>query len=404
MKTISMFFHAYKTLTYRGVQSWLTILGIIVGISSIVTLVGLVEGLKSDITSQLDSFGPRTFMVVPTDVSSGFQGASSFLPTSGKLFQKDFDRLKRISAIDSIAKVIIGRSFVNYKNKDITASVYGIDPEIFSNTVGSLEIESGRFLLSSDKKSVVVGADIANDGFDKKIELGSIVKIADEEYKVVGILRKTGNSFAQLDNVFFIQFNQAEKLFEDQLSPNEISAIRITIRDSYDLDEVEDEITSVLLSSHHVSEDEKDFGIVSPKFITEQINQITGILSIFLGAIAGVSLIVGGIGISNSMFMSVLKRKKEIGLLKSLGLKDQELLQLFIIESSMIGFFGGVLGVIVAHILAFLINSYAGISFVMSIPLLIFALLFSAFVGIVSGTIPARRAARLDPVEALRYE
>ncbi|HLD60155.1 MAG TPA: ABC transporter permease [Candidatus Bilamarchaeaceae archaeon] len=404
MKTISMFFHAYKNLTYRGVQSWLTILGIIVGISSIVTLVGLVEGLKSDITSQLDSFGPRTFMVVPTDVSSGFQGASSFLPTSGKLFQKDFDRLKRISAIDSIAKVIIGRSFVNYKNKDITASVYGIDPEIFSNTVGSLEIESGRFLLSSDKKSVVVGADIANDGFDKKIELGSIVKIADEEYKVVGILRKTGNSFAQLDNVFFIQFNQAEKLFEDQLSPNEISAIRITIRDSYDLDEVEDEITSVLLSSHHVSEDEKDFGIVSPKFITEQINQITGILSIFLGAIAGVSLIVGGIGISNSMFMSVLKRKKEIGLLKSLGLKDQELLQLFIIESSMIGFFGGVLGVIVAHILAFLINSYAGISFVMSIPLLIFALLFSAFVGIVSGTIPARRAARLDPVEALRYE
>ena len=143
---------------------------------------------------------------------------------------------------------------------------------------------------------------------------------------------------------------------------------------------------------------------MSPKFITEQINQITGILSIFLGAIAGVSLIVGGIGISNSMFMSVLKRKKEIGLLKSLGLKDQELLQLFIIESSMLGFFGGVLGVIVAHILAFLINSYAGISFVMSIPLLIFALLFSAFVGIVSGTIPARRAARLDPVEALRYE
>src|SRR3989338_62274 len=404
MKTISMFFHAYKNLTYSGVQSWLTILGIIVGISSIVTLVGLVEGLKSDITSQLDSFGPRTFMVVPTDVSSGFQGASSFLPTSGKLFQKDFDRLKRISAIDSIAKVIIGRSFVNYKNKDITESVYGIDTEIFSNTVGSLEIESGRFLLSSDKKSVVVGSDIANDGFDKKIELGSIVKIADEEYKVVGILRKTGNSFAQLDNVFFIQFNQAEKLFEDQLSPNEISAIRITIRDSYDLDEVEDEITSVLLSSHHVSEDEKDFGIVSPKFITEQINQITGILSIFLGAIAGVSLIVGGIGISNSMFMSVLKRKKEIGLLKSLGLKDQELLQLFIIESSMLGFFGGVLGVIVAHILAFLINSYAGISFVMSIPLLIFALLFSAFVGIVSGTIPARRAARLDPVEALRYE
>src|SRR3989338_4585247 len=185
MKTISMFFHAYKTLTYRGVQSWLTILGIIVGISSIVTLVGLVEGLKSDITSQLDSFGPRTFMVVPTDVSSGFQGASSFLPTSGKLFQKDFDRLKRISAIDSIAKVIIGRTFVNYENKDITASVYGIDPEIFSNTVGSLEIESGRFLLSSDKKSVVVGADIANDGFDKKIELGSIVKIADEEYKSV---------------------------------------------------------------------------------------------------------------------------------------------------------------------------------------------------------------------------
>ncbi|MFH2105723.1 MAG: ABC transporter permease [Candidatus Micrarchaeota archaeon] len=398
-----MFHYAYRNLKFRGVRSWLTILGIVVGICSVVILVGLVDGLKNQINSQLDTFGPRTFMVVPMDVSSGIQSASSFIPTSGKLFEKDFNRLKRISAIDVISKVIMGRTYVVYKGNQISSSIYGIEPDEYSKTVGSLEIDTGRFLISTDKRAVVIGSSLAIDGFEKKIELGSTLNMSGVDYTVVGIMKKTGNSIAQLDSALLINFKEAESLFADQLSTDEISVIRMTIQESYDLDEVEEEVTSVMLSSHRVSLEEKDFSIVSPKFIGQQVDAITGVLGLFLGAIAGVSLIVGGIGISNTMFMSVLERRKEIGVLKSIGSKEDDIWRLFLIESSLIGLLGGILGLALAFFITFLINQFAGISFSISLPLLVFALMFSSLVGVLSGTIPARRAARLDPVDALRF-
>lgn len=404
MNALEMMLYSMDYLQHHKLRSFLTMLGIIVGVSSIILLVGLVQGLKSDVTAQLSKFGSDTMIIIPTNVqqAGGAVGQEAFMPTSGKLFDQDFQRVKKIPDISMITEVIIGSTTISYKDQSLDSEIYGIDPVAFSSTT-TLEMQSGRFLMSSDHQSAVVGSTVAGN-FRQPVVANAHIGIDGRVYPVVGVLKPTGDSFSNIDGVVFVPFKEARDMFNESLMPNEISAIYITFKNGTDMQAMNDEVEQIMIDSHRVTKDTEDFGIISPSFIDKQYTSILDLLSVFLGAIASIALIVGGIGIANTMFMSVLERRREIGTMKAIGATRRQIRDLFMIESAMIGFSGGMLGVIASCLVGLIIIYLVHASFVFDWSVIGGTLAFSVILGVISGTLPALDAARVDAMVALRYE
>jgi putative ABC transport system permease protein len=404
MELLEMIHFSITALWHQKLRSFLTVLGIIVGISSVIILVGLVQGLKADVLSQLEDFGPRTIVISPTtpEGGGGVGPAAQFMPSSGKLFEKDFERVKKVAEIKSITKVTSGRTTLTYKDETIDATVFGIEAGIYDDTV-PVELDAGRFLKETDKRVAGLGSDIA-DGFDEDVKIQSSVYLSGRKFRVIGVLKPTGNQFAPLDNVVFIHYEDAKELFNKSLLPNEISYIRMTLEEGTDVEKVADEIDDIMMASHRVTEDTKDYTVVSPSFINERYTEILDLLTIFLGSIASISLIVGGIGISNTMFMSVMERRREIGTMKAVGADQVTIRNIFITESAIIGFVGGLIGIISAALAGLVLVQLLDITFIYDPFVIAGAAVFSIGIGVMSGTFPAIEAARVDPIVALRYE
>lgn len=404
MNVWEMLFYSADYLQHHKLRSFLTVLGIVVGVSSVILLVGLVQGLKQDVLAQLEDFGPRTIVITPrTAVGTvGLGPGSSFSPTTGKLFEKDFERVKKLPEIKSITKVIYGQTTAVFKNESIGATVYGIEAGVFDDTV-PVEVESGRFLQDTDRNVAGLGADVA-DGFEEPVKTQSNIELAGRRFRVIGVLKPTGNTFAPIDNVVFIPLDDARELFNDSLLEGEISAIRLTLKEGSDVDAVAKRIEDIMRASHRVPAGEEDFRVINPTFINRQFSGILDLLSLFLGAIASISLIVGAIGISNTMFMSVLERRREIGTMKAIGARTEQVRDLFLVESSMIGMSGGLIGIIAAAGIGAAIAAIFGVTFVYDPLVMAGSALFSIAIGLFSGTFPAIEAAKVDPIEALRYE
>jgi putative ABC transport system permease protein len=402
MKLEDMVSYSFRNLKHQHLRTWLTIVGIVVGVAAVIVLVGLADGLRGSVSEQLESFGPRTIIISPISTESGLGGGpASIRPTLGKLFEKDAEKLKTIEGVELVTKVITLTTDVKFRDSRIGGSVYGVDPEDYTETT-TIEIEEGRFLQPGDRHVAVLGHTLAHDTFgDFEVKVNNIIEISGQKYRVVGVLKESGGSFGPVDSTIFVDYQDGRDLAGDSIAEREISAMRVIVAEGFDTEEVADEIEFVLASMHKVPRDEKDFTLITPEFIQEQVEGILGTLTLFLGAVSGIALIVGGVGISNTMFVSVMERTKEIGVLKSVGAQTWQIERLFMVEAAMIGLTGGIFGIIFGILVVFLLGFF-GIYAAPSILTILVSFLIAMGVGMAGGTIPAKNAARIPAVEAMR--
>lgn len=405
MRLEDMVSYSLRNLAHQHLRTWLTIVGIVVGVAAVIVLVGLADGLRSSVSAQLAAFGPRTIMITPISIAGGLgAGPASVRPTLGKLFEKDAEKIRNVEGVRLVTKVIMTETAVKFRDSRISASVFGVEPEGYLEATAAVKIEEGRFLQPGDRRVAVLGQTLAKEGFgDNEARVNSIIELAGEKYRVVGILQKSGATFGPIDTTVFVNYPDGRELAGDTLAEREINAIRVIVAEGFDTEKVADDIEFVLASLHKVPPDDKDFTIVTPKFISDQVNQVLGVLTLFLGAVSGIALVVGGVGISNTMFVSVMERTKEIGVLKSVGAENWQIERLFLVEAAMIGLVGGVLGVVVGIGLVLLLGFF-GINAAPSLPTIIISFLIAMAVGMLGGAIPARNAAKIPAVEAMRYD
>ncbi len=396
--------YSFEHLKHRGLRTWLTLLGIVVGIAAVILLVGLAQGLRASVAEELELFGPDLIVILPINLDGGgFAGPTSFRPTAGKLFDKDVEVIRKVDGVEVVTKGIMTNADLKYRRDSITSSIMGIETDTYKDTMVLRELDEGRMLEPGDRKVVLIGSTIAYDTFEEDVQLNSFIEIAGEKYRVIGILTETGSSYSSVDSMIMIPFEDAQRIAGDTIADREVSAVRVKISEGYEPIEVEDNIEWALMKHRGVNEDDKDFSIISARYIQEQVDSILGSLTLFLLIVSGMSLLVGAIGISNTMFMSVLERTREIGVLKSVGATSKQIQDLFLMESAMIGLSGGVLGLLTGALLIGIIALF-DFQAVLSLEMAAVAFIVSVGVGIAAGTFPARNASKVPAVEALRYE
>ncbi|VVB56917.1 MacB-like periplasmic core domain protein [uncultured archaeon] len=401
--------YSLTSLRHRSLRSWLTVLGIVIGIAAIVSLIAIAQGLELTVKEQISAFGPRLVAVVPGDINkqvASFQGGPNRPPSAGKLFENDAKRLDRIPGVERLSQVLVIRSAVSYQGQSVSTSVGGVQPEVFTYQV--LNLSEGRYLVDGDRRVVVVGAAVADGSsvFKKTLGVGSTLRLGTQgtPFRVVGVLSKAGNiGGSTSDQVIYIPIDDARELAGDSIAQHEITGIRFMVAEGFDINQTLDAAEAELMSAHHVNADDKDFSLVTSDFILKTIGAVLGVVTLTLGLVASISLLVGGIGVANTMSMSVLERTREIGTLKAIGASDGVVMRLFLIESALIGMAGGLIGLFIGWLLSLAIGLF-GFQAVVSPVLALGAIFFSAIVGLVAGLMPARRAAQMPPMEALRYE
>ncbi|MEK6954795.1 MAG: ABC transporter permease [Candidatus Micrarchaeota archaeon] len=392
--------YALNNMRHRKLRSWLTILGIVIGIASIVLLVSVGQGLDREIKNQLSSIGTSYIILTP---GSPFEGGFRFGPPAfkGALFQGDADAIRRLPGVKSVsAAVVIGVANIQFKDEKLSSAVVGAEPYAMDDflTVG---FEKGKFLSEGDTSGAVLGNNAAKTLFKEEITYGKTININGRDFRVKGILKK-GGSFSSFDNFIFIDMGVAREIGKT-VGSKRIDRIFVIANSPEDVKEAELAIQREISRRHKVPLEERDFSTNTAESISKTVGQITDLLSVFLGLIAGISLIVGMVGIANAMFTSVLERTREIGILKAVGANEKAITRIFLFEAALIGLVGGSVGAAIGWGISILLGALGAPSYT-SVEFVAFCLLLSIVVGTLSGYFPSRDAARLTPVEALRFE
>lgn len=394
-------------LKANKLRSSLTMLGIVIGVTSVILLVSIGTGLKNYITQQLESLGANTLFVFPGEfeiapAGGGGGGPSGAMPGAGIAASKfTFDHLNDLKREAQTIKVAMGYTENNgtmrYKGKTHITQVSGTGPEY--PEIRNQKVILGSFFTSSQynsaKKVAVLGKSAAEELFGEENPIGKKFTISDQHYTVLGVLEAMG-AFAgiDVDNIVFIPTTTAMRQFDMEY----IQSLWIQSQGSETVQETKHEVEKILLKTL----DEDEFSILDTQSVLTVISQVLGVLTVALGGIAAISLLVGGIGIMNIMLVSVTERTREIGLRKAVGATPRNLLIQFLIEAVVLSFVGGAIGIVLGSLGALVINRFITTSVTLWSIILAFGV--SALVGIVFGVAPAAKAARLNPIEALRYE
>ena len=394
----------WKEIKRRKVRSWLTLLGVFIGIAAIVSLITLGQGLENAISKQFEALGKDKLFIMPAGGLWGMGAAT-------QLTEDDLDTINGVSGVKLATGMGYAFGKMEYNDQIHYGFISGLstdpDERALIGEANSWKIMEGRSLRKGDKFKAVLGFEHTNDNlFERRVEVGDKIDIHDVEFKVVGFLEKIGSP--PDDQSALIPIDAYEDVFDAE---NELGFIIAQAKTAEDPNKVAEDIEKELRKDHDVDEGEEDFTIQTPDQFLESFNVILNVVQIVLIGIAAISLLVGGIGIMNTMYTTVLERTKEIGIMKAIGAKNSHILLLVLVESGLYGLGGGIIGVALgvgfAKLTELAFTLALGPSFLlikMDWLLIIGTLAFSFLIGCISGIAPARRASKLNPVDALRYE
>jgi len=392
-------------LRHRGLRSWLTILGVFIGIAAVVSLISMGNGLETAITGQFGALSVDTLTIQNKGTGFGPPGST----VVEKLNDRDLEIIESVSGVDLVVPRLIRIGSLEYNS----VSGFGFAADIpeekekreFIYKSFNLEAEEGRLLREGDSDKVVLGNNFLRiEDFEKPFRVGKKVKINGKDFEIVGFL-KTSSTF-QLNSVVFITNDGMEDLFDIE---DEHDLLVVQVRDKEKIENVAEEIERKLRRDRNEKPGEETFTVQTPLQALSSVQTILGIINLIVVGIAAISLFVGGIGIANTMYTSVLERTNEIGVMKAIGAKNKDIFAIFFIESGLLGLVGGIVGALVGLGIAFFVSGIAnqalGVDLfrvAISYPLIIGAVSFSFIVGILSGIFPAMQASKLNIVEALR--
>ncbi len=407
MITSDLFQETYSALVSNKARSGLTILGIIIGIGSVIAMVSIGQGAQTSIESSIQSIGSNLIIVMPSMQRGVGSQVSSGRGSARTLTQEDANAIiKEVSLAKAVAPELSGRYQIIAKGKNTNTSVSGTTSAY--PTVRNLEIAQGSFIseqnIRSMSKVAVLGPTVVTDLFGENVNpIGQSIRINKIDFKIIGVTKEKGGSgMSNQDDMIFIPLSTAQKFLAGS---DYVTTISVEAIDQGSMTLIQDQITSLLLSRHNISNPElADFGIMNQSDIVASASSITNTLTILLGSIAGISLIVGGIGIMNMMLTNVIERTREIGLRKAIGAKKKDISIQFLTEAIMLTFIGGIAGIFLGWLLSLGVTQFGGITTKISLMAILLAVGVSAAIGIIFGYYPARRAANLNPIEALRYE
>ena len=394
-----------KNLKKRKLRAFLTLLGILIAVSTIFMLISLSLGLQDAVKEQFRLLGADKFFIQP----AGQLGAPG---TGGavELTQEDLDVVRKIPGVKDATYFTAANAKIEFENEIRYVMAIGIDldsADLFVET-GSYKADEGRLIKKGDKNSIMIGAQYKyNNFFKKPVKAGDKFIINDlYAFEVKGILTSLGNP--QDDRMIMMPIEELRSTFN---IPDRIDQIVVQVDDETQIKEIAEKTKKKLLNSRDLTEKTIDFIVLTPEELLASFSSVLSIITGFLLGIAAISLLVGGIGIANTMYTSVLERTKEIGVMKSIGARNSDILLIFLLESGFLGLIGGIagvtLGILVAKSIEFIAVNQLGTNLLhaaMPFSLIGGCLLFALVIGAVSGALPAYRASRIIPVDALRYE
>jgi len=394
-----------SNLRRRKLRAWLTMIGIFIGIAAVVSLISLGQGLENAITGQFASMGTDVLTVQNAETGFGPPGSTAIT----KLNEHDLKVIEGVNGVEFALPRYIRTARAEF-NKVVQFSTITNVPDtqverewIYSS--GGLKTEQGRLLKSGDYGKIVVGQSFgANNIFGKEIVVGKKILVEGREFEIVGVLKTSSNFF--LNNAILMLDSDLEEVME---TGEEMDLIVVKVDNPDDAEAVAERIRKELRNDRNEKIGEEDFSVQTPLDTLKTVSTILTAIQIVVAGIAAISLIVGGVGIANTMFTSVLERRQEIGTMKAVGAKNEDILTVFLIESGLLGLAGGIIGVAIGLGISYTVSVVANIAFGSEIiafqcpPYLVaFAVAFSFSLGVIFGAIPSYQASRLKPAEALR--
>lgn len=388
---------ALSSLFAHKMRSILTMLGIIIGVGSVIAVVAIGQGGEAMLKSQIvGSDNTLELYYMPSDEELEADPNALFMDP---FTQKDITAIESIPDVENVVATSLEYANVRFREEAVESSITGINQAYLD--VNGLKVERGRNLLSSDflagSRTAIVSATFQDELFDGEDPLGEVIYIRSQPVEIVGVLEEATGIFSLGVNEIYLPWNTWRTVF----ASNEISQVILQTENAEDLYDVGKEAADMLNRMHNK---EEAYQVVNMEEIAEGIGQITRIMTIIIGSVAGVSLLVGGIGVMNIMLVSVTERTREIGIRMSLGATRGQILFQFLVESVTLTLIGGTIGILLGGGTAALVSYFAGWPSLISWPVIFGGLLFSMVIGIVFGILPANKASRLDPIESLRYE
>jgi len=399
---------AVRALRVNKMRALLTMLGIIIGIAAVIAMVAIGSGASKMISDQISSIGSNLLLVLPGSMTSGGMRSGS-----GGYQTLTYDDAKAIKAecpsVAEVAPSVRGGGQVVYGNQNWSTVLYGVTPEVI--TVRDWTVVAGRNISQSDvdgaAKNCLIGQTVADNLFGSADPIGKIIRIKKIPFTVIGLLGKKGQSpqGQDQDDVIYLPLRTAQRKLLGSQFPNTVGSIMVQAASAEVLKKAEEEVTALLNQRHRVGPSrEADYTVRNLSEILAVSEQSSKVMSMLLGAVASISLVVGGIGIMNIMLVSVTERTREIGIRIAIGAKKRDILLQFLTEAVLLTTMGGIIGMLLGVAGARLVATLVGWPTLISVNTIVIAFAFSAGVGVFFGFYPARKAASLNPIEALRYE